>query len=100
MYFFLVNFENGKLSTFVKKDIYFGRLKNKIDNQLSGKLIVNGQSYEGPLICNQDKNDNLVDNYICVRNKTTNKASLYLVYKHKIIFHNNYVFILDANYTN
>lgn len=76
VFIFLVNFENGSLSAFVKDDIYFGRCKNQTDNkQLTGRLIVNGQTYEGDLESNNSRKDNLIDNYICVRNKKTNKVS-------------------------
>lgn len=72
-----VKFENGYLSTFLEDNVYFGEMKHKTDNKKPSvaRLTVNGSAYEGPFNSNQDQ-DSLTDNYICVRNKKTNKVRI------------------------
>lgn len=71
--FFVVKFQNGKLSAFTKENTHFCRLRNREDKkQLGALLVANGHTYQG--LINDTEASELTDTYICVRNKTTNKV--------------------------
>lgn len=70
----IVRFENGELEAFVKDDVRFSywRQQNGNDNKFGAQVIVNKRCYEG--LINQTNNDDLMDTFICIRNKNTNKV--------------------------
>lgn len=67
-----MKFQNGKLSAFTKENTSFTRLKDE-DGKSSALVVANGQTYQGHV--NDLMANELTDNYVVVRNKTTNKVN-------------------------
>lgn len=81
----LLQFQNGELKTAHKETtLYFPAKKEGETSKNHAVVVTKGSVYSGPIL---DSSNDLVDTYICVRNKETDKVRILALDQVKLINH-------------